>query len=365
MTSITIFRTRLRWSPGYRRHGAATALGIGALGILAATVLPVSVDLPDASIAWATLACAGLVSGFLAGLLGIGGALITVPSLYLALPQLGTTEAALPQAVVACALLAMIPTTLAAARSHHRHGTIDAAWLRRMAPPMAFGAVIGATLTLQLRGPVLALAFAAQTLWYGASLICGGSRDRPGPVARWMSERPPWIAGSVFAAFCACVGMGGGSLVTPYLASHRLSLKSAVATASVLNLCIALGGTLTFALGAAISTTGLAARHWAAATAIAGFAIVSVPWGVKVAVRLSIRRFSLAVGAMSVFGGLALTGQVALSARTTPPLAHAAPVRLPAPKSVVTVPVTASRSELPGNAGSSRLARREAHAPAQ
>jgi hypothetical protein len=79
----------------------------------------------------------GMLSGLLAGLLGIGGALVTIPVLHLALPALGIDAALVPATAVATALLAMVPITLMAAWRQQRHGAIETGWLFRMAGPMA------------------------------------------------------------------------------------------------------------------------------------------------------------------------------------------------------------------------------------
>src|SRR5688500_2024675 len=95
------------------------------------------------------LLCAGgALSGLLAGLLGIGGALVTIPVLYLALPALGIDAMRVPATAVATALMAMVPITLMAAWQQQRHGAIELGWLRRMAGPISFGAACGALLAV-------------------------------------------------------------------------------------------------------------------------------------------------------------------------------------------------------------------------
>ncbi|MBC7938261.1 MAG: TSUP family transporter, partial [Chitinophagaceae bacterium] len=72
------------------------------------------------------LLCAGgVLSGLLAGLLGIGGALVTLPVLHLALPRLGIDAALVPATAVATALMAMVPITLMAAWRQRRHRALE------------------------------------------------------------------------------------------------------------------------------------------------------------------------------------------------------------------------------------------------
>ena len=256
----------------------------------------------------------GMLSGLLAGLLGIGGALVTIPLLYLALPALGIAAAQVPATAVATALMAMVPITLMAAWQQQRHGAIETGWLRRMAGPMTVGAACGALLAAALNGPVLALLFALQSCWYGARLLldrCGvdsGADERS--VWQRLARLPLWLAAPPMAAFCACVGMGGGSIVTPFLLRQRVPFRHAVATAGALNLCIALAGSLAFALSN-VSASGAAACLPAAVVLAAG-AIVSVPFGVSLAHRLPSVVLQRLIGAVNVVSAGSLLVQVAL-----------------------------------------------------
>jgi hypothetical protein len=288
--------------------------GIGiALAILVVTAPPSGAPGP-ANLAepmlW--LLVGGIVSGFMAGLLGIGGALVTVPAFYMAFPGLGVPPDVLPQSVVASSLLSMLPTTLAGIRCHVRHDTLDRRLLRAMAPRMMVGASLGALLALMLRGPVLALTFAAQGLYYGSRLLCGGARGGPpGRLTRLAAALPPWLVVPSISGFCACVGMGGGSMVVPYLMAQGLSLHRALATASALNLCIALGGSIVFLAVVMLSPASGRFVCWPAALAVGVLAVVMVPWGVALARRLPTARLGVLVGLVNVAGALSLVVQVA------------------------------------------------------
>jgi uncharacterized membrane protein YfcA len=259
------------------------------------------------------LLAGGMLSGLLAGLLGIGGALVTIPVLHLTLSALGIAPALVPATAVATALMAMVPMTLMAAWQQQRRGAIDIAWLRSMAGPIAIGAAAGAMLAATLNGPVLAVLFGLQSCWYGTRLLLDrcGVDARPGRGRAWqrLAELPLWFAAPPMAAFCACVGMGGGSIVTPFLLRRRVPFRHAVATAGALNLCIALGGSTAFAL-CGTKAAGAAACV-PAAVLLASGAMLSVSFGVSLAHRVPAAVLRRLIGAVNVISATVLLVQVA------------------------------------------------------
>jgi uncharacterized membrane protein YfcA len=107
-------------------------------------------------------------------------------------------------------------------------------------------------------------------------------------------------------AFCACLGMGGGSLVVPYLAARGVALLPATAVSQGVNLCIALGGAIGFAaLPAAPGALG-ATVCWPAALLIGATATLAVPFGVTAAPRTPLRLFRLALGVVNVLAAAVL-----------------------------------------------------------
>ena len=314
--------------PGRRslRHLTASStwwlpvVGLGVLGAfavasLAAPSMPVAAPSAAALLSllpWLLIVGAGLVSGFLAGLLGIGGALVTVPTFYFVLPMLGVGSAQLPAAVIGSALLTMAPTTIAAAWRQARHGALHFGWMKRLAPAMAVGAVAGAALASQVHGPLLSWLFAGQAMYYGVRLIAD-HRDNGGASQRgltWrLSQMPASLAGVAMSGFVAAVGMGGGSMVAPFLRHRGVDLRAAVATASALNLCVAFGGSGAFILAAWSAPAGGGA-HYPAAIAMGIAAVMAVPLGVALAHRLPVTRLRALIGAINVIAAVLLASQL-------------------------------------------------------
>lgn len=289
-------------------RGLASALGAAAI----ATTIWACAGQPQhaQAVAFVLLAGCGLLSGFLSGLLGIGGALVVVPALYLLLPALGVPSEQVPHVAVGTSLTAMIPTAFAAVVTNRRRGTLDVRWLWRLAPAVGAGALLGALAAGQLRGSVLSLLFALQSLYYGWGLLRGAppAQSWRARLGRAWGHLPPPVAGPLAAAFCCCAGMGAGSMTVPYLLQRDVPLLRAAATSTGLNLSIAVAGALTF-LGPHLGEPGAAPVCWPAAALIGGCALCSVRHGVTCALRLPVQRFRQLLGSVTLVGAAVLVAR--------------------------------------------------------
>jgi len=312
------------WSAGATRGDgpcpwtlAARLLALGvATTMLAAPSLPPWFLLlrPGPESAYLLLAAVGVLTGFLSGLLGIGGALVAVPALHLLLPILGIGADQVSQVAVASSLAAMVPMALMAAWTQHRRGGLDTAWLKRLAPGVALGAAAGALAAMQLQGPLLALLFAAQSLCYGWALVRApqrepASRSAVGHLAQTACRWPSWAVGPLAAGFSACAGMGASSLLVPYLNAQGLALRVASATSGALNLGIAASGVLLFAMSSTLAST--VGPCWPAALLLSACAVLAVPAGVALAHRLPLSTFRRLLGAINLLGALVLLARTA------------------------------------------------------
>lgn len=112
----------------------------------------------------------GVAAGVLSGLLGVGGGIVIVPLMALALGQ----DQHVAQGV---SLAVIVPTALVGAVTNWRKGNVDA----RMAVLFAIGAVVGsvagATVAAQLSGPVLRRLFAVALVLLGYRVLPASLRQ--------------------------------------------------------------------------------------------------------------------------------------------------------------------------------------------
>ncbi|MEO8409088.1 MAG: sulfite exporter TauE/SafE family protein [Propionivibrio sp.] len=192
-----------------------------------------------------TLALTGCFSGFLAGLLGVGGGIVIVPMLYLLFPALGVAEEVRMHLAVGTSLATIIPTAITSARSHRRKGSLDFALLRQLAPPVVVGVIAGSIFGGKASGHTLILIFASLALL--VAFYMAFRRDH------WMFARDltrsvalSTPVGLFIGWFSVLMGIGGGTLSVPLLSVFGVDMRRAVGTASAIGILIGVPGMLGF-----------------------------------------------------------------------------------------------------------------------
>jgi uncharacterized membrane protein YfcA len=248
----------------------------------------------------------GLLSGFLAGLLGIGGGLVIVPALLLIFPYRGVAETVATHSAIATSLATVVVTSLIAAYSHHRHSAVDWPVVLRMAPGLFCGALSGAVIATHLHGETLRLLFGIFALL--AALQMGFQIH---PPSRGRLPTTPWmvIAGAAIGMLSALVGVGGGTMTVPFLRWRNVVMQRAVAISSACGFPIAVGACTGFSLADEIGGSASVvadAIYWPAALWIALASLVAVPVGARLTHRMSILSLSRIFAVILAIIGLRL-----------------------------------------------------------
>lgn len=183
------------------------------------------------------LVATGAAAGVLAGLLGVGGGIVIVPVLYWLFDLLAVPDTISMHLAVATSLATIIPTSISSARSHHRRGAIDMQLLKRWAPLIFLGALIGGLLSKVIDSAGLTAIFGFVALLVAINMalpkkIVLADRLPEGPVARGLV--PGFIG-----LFSSLMGIGGGTLSVPTLTAFSFPVHRAVGTAAAFGLVIA------------------------------------------------------------------------------------------------------------------------------
>lgn len=229
----------------------------------------------------------GMISGFFAGLFGIGGGLVIVPVLSLVFTAYGLPEDLIMLMAVGTSLATIILTALSAIAAHQRLRAISWPQVWRLAPGIMLGTALGALYAQQLPTATLREICGVFQLLVGVQLAL-----QVKPIVRGL-KRSRWIdavVGWVIGFLSALLGIGGGTLIVPFLFGRQLEMKYAVATSSACGLPIALVGTASFVV------LGWQVQHlpeWSvgyvylpAFAGIVAFSFITAPIGARLAHRL-------------------------------------------------------------------------------
>lgn len=188
------------------------------------------------------LALTGLVSGVVAGMLGVGGGIVVVPVLYHVLAMLGVEESVRMHMAVGTSLATIIPTSYSSVTAHNKKGAVDWTLLRRWAVPMFVGVLIGSTLAGIVSGRTLSLVFAAVALPVAIHLAFGVENRR---LAAHLPQGPAGVALPAFVGgVSTMMGIGGGTVGVPIMSLCSVPIHRAVGTASAFGAIISVPGTI-------------------------------------------------------------------------------------------------------------------------
>lgn len=232
----------------------------------------------------------GLVVGFVAGLLGVGGGLIIVPVLIMLLHANGLAAGMEPQLALGTSLASILFTSLSSVRAHHHHGAVEWPLVRRIAPGILLGTLAGAVLAAQMSAWVLKVFFIA-FLFYAAFQMW--LDFKPAPHRGLPGRAGTTLAGTVIGGVSSWVGIGGGTLSVPFMLWHNVPLHRAIATSAAIGFPIAIAGATGYVVGGwgagGLPGGSLGFVYLPALAGIVAGSVLTAPLGARTAHRLPVR----------------------------------------------------------------------------
>lgn len=241
---------------------------------------------------------AGALAGVLAGMLGVGGGIVIVPVLEMALGLYGVDATVRMHIAVATSLATIVLTSISSSRAHYNRGALDVSLARYWGPFIVVGAVCGAVLAAWVDGAVLSTVFAVVAFAVALKLVLPLDNYHPWPAV------PRGLAGgimpTVIGTLSTMMGIGGGTMSVASLTLMSQPIHRAVGTAAFFGLLISVPGTIGFIVSGwgdprlPVGNVGY--------VNVIGFALISVttlmtvPLGVKIAHRMSKRQLSVTFG---------------------------------------------------------------------
>jgi uncharacterized membrane protein YfcA len=231
------------------------------------------------------LVALGLATGYLAGLLGIGGGMLIGPFMTLIMSHQGVAADLAVKMAIATSMATIIFTSVSSVRAHHKRGAVRWDVVKGLAPGIVLGGAIGSIgIFSLLKGTTLALIFAA-FISFSATQMFLDKKPKPG---RNLPGTAGLVgAGSVIGLVSGLVGAGGGFISVPFMVACNVAIINAVATSAALGFPIALANATGYAISG-WSLPGLPAWSlgyiWLPALAvIAVCSVTTAPWGARMA----------------------------------------------------------------------------------
>lgn len=236
------------------------------------------------------LAALGLVTGFLAGLLGVGGGMLIGPFMTLILSAQGIPADLAVKMAIATSMATIMFTSISSVRAHHQRGAVRWDIVKGLAPGILLGgAIAGAGVFALLKGTTLAIFFALFVSFSATQMFL----DRKPKPGRQMPGTAGQLATGGFIGFLSgLVGAGGGFISVPFMVAHNVAIVNAVATSAALGFPIALANTV----GYVVSGTSVAGLPGGALgyvwlpglAAVASCSVLTAPLGARTAHRLPV-----------------------------------------------------------------------------
>ncbi|HOM13662.1 MAG TPA: sulfite exporter TauE/SafE family protein [Rubrivivax sp.] len=231
------------------------------------------------------LALLGVATGFLAGLLGIGGGMVMVPFITLILGGRGVAADLAVKMAIATSMATIVFTSLSSVRAHHQRGAVRWELVRGLAPGIVAGSLLGSLgVFAVLKGSSLAVVFGLFVAFSASQMILD---RKPKPSRQMPGAAGQFGAGAGIGFISGLVGAGGGFISVPFMAWCNVAIHNAVATSAALGFPIALANVAGYVIsGHALAglPAGSLGYIWLPALAvIASCSVLTAPLGAKAA----------------------------------------------------------------------------------
>ena len=196
------------------------------------------------------LAIAAAVAGFMAGLLGVGGGIIMVPALYYAFSVLDFDIVTRMHLSVGTSLAIIIPTSIISTKTHMEYDAVDFKMVKTFGVLIVLGVLVGTFLAVNLKTSALVLFFAFFSCFVGLFFIF--LREKLVESPKKISNIIKNISGLLIGFISVPLGIGGGSLMVPFMRTFGYDIRKSIGTAAAVGFLIAVTGTTTMIIGGKI-----------------------------------------------------------------------------------------------------------------
>jgi uncharacterized membrane protein YfcA len=193
--------------------------------------------------------------GFVAGLFGIGGGLITVPFLFYIFSSLGLNPSYIMHLAVGTSFAIIIPTSIVSVFTHHKFKAVDFKIVKSYGTFVVFGVIVGTIYAATLKTKSLVLFFSLVILFLGFYLLFLKEKEKN--IKKEMKIISKIIFGFLSGFISAPMGIGGAIMNVPILKFFGYSINRAIGSAAAIGFLIALFGAMGFLISGSYLKTSI------------------------------------------------------------------------------------------------------------
>jgi len=190
------------------------------------------------------MAASAVPVGFMAGLFGIGGGLITVPVLFYIFNSIGLDQSFIMHLAVGTSFAIIIPTSISSVMTHMKYKAVDFNIVKTFGIFVVFGVIVGTIFAANLKTAGLILFFSIMTMIFSLFFLI--SKEKPNPVKRKINLLIKVLSGFTSGFLSAPMGIGGGIINTPILKLFGYPINVAIGCSAAFGFLISIVGALGF-----------------------------------------------------------------------------------------------------------------------
>ena len=185
----------------------------------------------------------GTFSGVLAGLFGIGGGIIIIPTFFFIFSFLGFAEGILAHMVLGSSLGVIVFSSISSTFSHNIKDAVDWKLIKVVSPSIIIGSALGGITAGLIESDTLQGLVALFLVVASVQLIFEFPPPPQNPQTNLIG---PFIAGGGIGWLSGVFGIGGGIFSVPYFYHRGLKMMSAIGTSAACGIPIAISGSISY-----------------------------------------------------------------------------------------------------------------------
>ena len=182
--------------------------------------------------------------GFVAGLFGIGGGLITVPFLFYIFGKFGFDQSYIMHLAVGTSFAIIIPTSMVSVFTHNKFKAVDFSIVKSYGIFVVLGVILGTIYAATLETESLVLFFSIVIFLLGLYLFF--LKEKESNVSIKIKLVYKIFLGFVVGFISAPMGIGGAIMNVPILKFFGYSINRAIGSAAAIGFLISIFGAIGF-----------------------------------------------------------------------------------------------------------------------